>query len=45
MTDLKLSLLYVVHAGELTFPLAKKVQAVPFADLLREVVELKANPK
>ena len=41
MTDLKLSQLYVVHAGEVTFPLAKKVQAVAFADLLREVGVLK----
>jgi len=42
MTDLKLSQLYVVHAGEVTFPLAKKVQAVAFADLLREVGVLKS---
>lgn len=35
MTDLKLGQLYVVHAGDATFPLAKKVQAVAFADLLR----------
>jgi len=41
MTDLKLSQLYVVHAGEVTFPLAKKVQAVAFADLLKEVGVLK----
>lgn len=37
MTDLKLSQLYVVHAGKVTFPVAKKVRAVAFADLLREV--------
>jgi hypothetical protein len=35
MTDLNLSQLYVVHAGEGSFPLAKKVQAVAFADLLK----------
>ncbi len=37
MTDLKLSQLYVVHAGEETFLLAKKVQAVAFANLLQVV--------
>jgi hypothetical protein len=41
MTDLKLSQLYVVHAGEASFPLAKKVRAVAFADLLKEVGVLK----
>jgi predicted AAA+ superfamily ATPase len=41
MTDLKLSQLYVVHAGEVTFPLAKKVQAVALPDLLKEVGVLK----
>jgi hypothetical protein len=41
LTDLKLSQLYVVHAGDVTFPLAKKVRAVAFADLLKEVGTLK----
>jgi hypothetical protein len=41
MTDLKLSQLYVVHAGEATFPLAKKVQAIAFADLLKQVGALR----
>ncbi len=41
MTDLKLSQLYVVHAGEITFPLAKKVRALAFADLLKELEALK----
>jgi hypothetical protein len=30
-----------VHAGEASFPLAKKVRAVAFADLLKEVGVLK----
>ncbi|MFO1267971.1 MAG: ATP-binding protein [Rubrivivax sp.] len=34
MADLKLAQLYVVHAGEVTFPLAQEVRAVAFADLL-----------
>jgi predicted AAA+ superfamily ATPase len=41
MTDLKLKLLYVVHAGEATFPLAKQVQAVAFDDLLTVVGALR----
>jgi hypothetical protein len=41
IVDLKLSQLYVVHAGEVTFPLAKQVQAVAFSDLLKELGKLK----
>ena len=41
MSDLKISQLHVVHAGEETFPLAKKVRAVAFADLLTEIGVLK----
>jgi predicted AAA+ superfamily ATPase len=41
MADLKLGQLYVVHAGEATFPLAKKVLAVAFADVLKVVGTLK----
>jgi len=37
LADLKLSRLYVVHAGDATFPLAKQVQAVALADLLHVV--------
>ena len=41
MADLKLGQLYVVHAGEATCPLAKKVLAVAFADVLKLVGTLK----
>lgn len=37
MSDLKLDQLYVVHAGEVTFPLADKVQAVAFDELLQVI--------
>ncbi len=37
MTDLKLKQLYVVHAGEASFPLSGRVQAVALADLLKIV--------
>ncbi len=41
ITDLKLGQLYVVHAGAVTFPLAKEVHAVAFGDLLKEIGKLK----
>lgn len=41
MTDLKLKRLYVVHAGDATFPLSGQVQAVASADLLKTIVELR----
>ena len=41
MAELKLSQLYVVHAGDVTFPLAKNVLAVAFADLLKKFVTLR----
>ena len=41
MADLKIDQLYVVHAGEATFPLAKMVLAVAFADVLKVVGTLK----
>ncbi|TAK55582.1 MAG: ATP-binding protein [Gammaproteobacteria bacterium] len=40
LADLKLKQLYVVHAGEATFPLARQVQAVAFADLLQVAAAL-----
>ena len=41
MQDLKLKSLTVVHAGDETFPLAKNIQALSYADLIRSVRALK----
>jgi predicted AAA+ superfamily ATPase len=41
MADLKLRQLYVVHAGDASFPLAKRVEAVAFGDLLKVVQRLR----
>ena len=38
LTDLKLKRLYVVHAGDATFSLSRRIQPVALCDLL-EVVE------
>jgi len=40
LADLKLKRLYVVHAGETSFPLAKNIRAVSFAHLLSELEPL-----
>ena len=37
LADLRLDRLFVVHPGKARFPLAKKVEALPLADCLREV--------
>jgi predicted AAA+ superfamily ATPase len=34
LTDLKLTKLYVMHAGDATFPMSKQIQAVALGDLL-----------
>ena len=41
MTDLRLEQLYVVHAGDATFPLSKQVHAVALGDLLKTVTALR----
>lgn len=40
MTDLKLTSLDVIHAGELTFPMGEKVRAVAMARLLKDIKPL-----
>ena len=40
LTDLKLKKLYVVHAGDATFPLSKQIQAVALGDLLQTIKPL-----
>jgi predicted AAA+ superfamily ATPase len=37
LTDLKLKKLYVVHAGDATFPLSRQIQAVALGDLLQTI--------
>lgn len=41
MTDLRLKQLYVVHAGDATFPLSRQIQAVALDDLLKVVGALR----
>jgi predicted AAA+ superfamily ATPase len=40
-TDLRLKKLYVVHAGEATFPLSRQIQAVASSDLLQTLKPLR----
>jgi hypothetical protein len=37
LRDLQLDSLEVIHAGPETYPLAKKIRAVPLRKLLREI--------
>ena len=37
LADLKLQNLYVIHAGEHTFTMEKKVKAIAFSSLLKEL--------
>jgi len=41
LADLKLSELYVIHAGDTAFPLSRDIQAVPLHDLSRAVKPLR----
>jgi predicted AAA+ superfamily ATPase len=41
LDDLKLSELYVVHAGEMTFPLSNDIRAVALRDLVKEIEPLR----
>jgi hypothetical protein len=40
MRDLKLSRLDVIYPGNRTFPLAEKIRAVSFSNLLRDIAPL-----
>ncbi len=40
LSDLKLDQLYVLHAGEHTFPLSKRIKAVAFTNLFKDVEPL-----
>jgi predicted AAA+ superfamily ATPase len=41
LDDLKLGELYVVHAGEMTFPLSNDIRAVALRDLVKEIEPLR----